>query len=76
MAITLVFALVVRRGKFQAKQHSQEIKTQCLSEWMQTHFSRHCETPQFLHYAAVRQEDEEMPYLAQEWLLVRFTKEN
>jgi hypothetical protein len=39
-------------------------------------FTRHCETPLFLHYAAVRQEDEEMSYLAPEWLLVRFTKEN
>jgi hypothetical protein len=68
----------LQAGKVSARTTIREIKTQRLSEWMQTqpHFSRHCETPLFLHYAAVRQEDEEMPYLAPEWLLVRFTKEN
>jgi hypothetical protein len=76
MAITLVFALVVSGESFRQNNTVRKLKTQCFSEWMQTHFSRHCETPQFLHYAAVRQEDEEKPYLAQEWLLVRFTKEN
>jgi hypothetical protein len=66
-----------RRGKVSARTTIRKSKLSAFQNGCRlTHFSRHCETPLFLHYAAVRQEDEEMPYLAQEWLLVRFTKEN
>lgn len=78
MAITLVFTLAAGGESFSQNHTIREINTQRLPEWMQTqpHLPCHCETPLFLHYAAVRQEDEEMPYLTPEWLLVRFTKEN
>jgi hypothetical protein len=75
MAITLVFTL---GGESFSQNHT--IRKSILSAFQNgcrlSLISRHCETPLFLHYAAVRQEDEEMPYLAPEWLLVRFTKEN